>query len=122
MDRDALVAQLARTAGDHFARWHWTLKLLAAMPRPQHASWPAWLEKRHNALRGWTTSGRPPECPQCRRLVQVLFVTPGTSTMSCSTCWLEATGQTPTTTIWKQHAIVSAEEGVAHRNEAIDKP
>lgn len=119
-ERDTTIAQLARTAGDCFARWHWTLKLLGAMPRPQDTSWTDWLGKRRNALRGWDTSGRPPECPSCRRLVQVVFVVPGSSTIWCSTCWLESTGQTPTTTIWRQHAIVSAEE--LQRNASGDQP
>lgn len=30
---DPRVAQFGRTAGKYFARWHWVLKLLSAMPQ-----------------------------------------------------------------------------------------
>jgi hypothetical protein len=61
------------TAGEYFARWHWTLKLLAAMPASRDPSWADWMKKRANALRGWDISGTPPVCPQCRRRVQACF-------------------------------------------------
>src|SRR2546430_5305543 len=85
-ERDSTIAELARTVGDYYARWHWTLKLLGAMPQPQDASWTDWLGKRRNALRGWDTTGRPPECPSCRRLAPGLLSGPHTYTVWWRTC------------------------------------
>jgi len=90
---DPRVAEFGRTAGEYFARWHWVLKLLAAMPQPGTSLWNEWLAKRANALRGWDTSGTPPECPRCRRLVQVLFVPDTGGNPLCGTCWLESEWQ-----------------------------
>jgi hypothetical protein len=109
-ERDALNARLSRTAGEYFARWRWVLKLLASMPRPRDDSWDVWLGKRRNALRGWDITGSPPRCRECGRVVQVLFRTPGTVRVCCSTCWLESTGQSPSTTTWRQHVIITADE------------
>lgn len=109
-DPQAKLAELSRTAGEHFARWHWVLKLLAAMPQPGSPSWKDWLAKRANALRGWDTTGTPPECPRCHRMAQVLFVQDRGGSPICGTCWLEATGKTPTTGDWREHAIVTAEQ------------
>jgi len=113
-DTNAKVAEFGRTAGEYFARWHWVLKLLAAMPQPGTPLWKEWLSKRANALRGWDTSGSPPECPRCRRLAQVLFVPDAGGNPLCSTCWLEANGKTPTTGDWRDHAVVAAEQRLQH--------
>src|SRR5207245_117865 len=101
--------QFGRTAGEYFARWHWVLKLLAAMPQPGTSLWNEWLTKRANALRGWDTSGTPPKCPRCRRLAQVLFVPDTGDNPLCGTCWLEANGKTSTTGDRRDYAIVTAE-------------
>ena len=112
--RDPKIAEFGRTAGEYFARWHWVLRLLAAMPPPGTPLWREWLGKRANALRGWDTTGTPPECPRCHRLAQVLFVPDAGGSALCSTCWLEANGKTPTSGDWREYAIATAEQ---HRQD-----
>ena len=112
--RDAKTSEFGRTAGEYFAHWHWILKLLAAMPQPGTPLWREWPAKKANALRGWDTSGTPPECPRCRRLVQVLFVPETDGNPLCNTCCLEANGETPTTGDWRDYAVVTAEQRQQH--------
>ena len=109
-ERDSTIAALARTAGEYFARWIWTLKMLNFMPRPHSELWPRWLSRRLEALRGWDISGRPPHCPICHQQAPVIFVDVRRGGRSCHVFWLESSGTSPTTTSWREHVFVRYDE------------
>ena len=57
---DARAAEFGRTAGEYVARWHWVLKLLAAMPQPGTPLWKERLAKRGATQRSPESNMRLP--------------------------------------------------------------